>query len=254
MQTLSALCNAPVVGLQAPTCDGVNSAQRDEILEVNQMKKLIFQSGVLMLLLTLILPVAYTYAADELESVSMGNWQWTATLGAVSWRNLESLEPAAGGEFNSLGFAMELAGHKHVTRWGSADVLVGADLGLFTTESSISGFQENFTQRGLYLTPSMKLRFGDRNVKYMNLEVGLGWYEMDIAELDCTDFCTEFDEPFNSDVLGGYLGISSGFGTSFVMGLKAHFVDFGPVTGLGPNTGDLNGPVYIFSAGFAFGG
>lgn len=36
MQTLSALCNAPVVGLQAPTCDGLNSIQRDEILEVNQ--------------------------------------------------------------------------------------------------------------------------------------------------------------------------------------------------------------------------
>ena len=36
MQTLSALCNAPVVGLQAPTCDGLNSSQHDEILEVNQ--------------------------------------------------------------------------------------------------------------------------------------------------------------------------------------------------------------------------
>jgi hypothetical protein len=26
------------------------------------------------------------------------------------------------------------------------------------------------------------------------------------------------------------------------------------VTGLGPGTGDLNGPVYIFSLGIAFGG
>ena len=53
MQTSSALCNAPVVSLQAPACDGSNFTQRDEILEVNQMKKLIFQSGVLLLLLTL---------------------------------------------------------------------------------------------------------------------------------------------------------------------------------------------------------
>ncbi len=40
MQTLSSLCNAPVIGLQAPTCDGLNVTQRDEILEVNQMKKM----------------------------------------------------------------------------------------------------------------------------------------------------------------------------------------------------------------------
>ena len=53
MQTLSALCNAPVVGLQAPVCDGSNFTQGDEILEVNQMNKILFQSGVLLLLLAL---------------------------------------------------------------------------------------------------------------------------------------------------------------------------------------------------------
>ncbi len=37
MQTLSALCNPPVIGLHAITCEGVKSTQRDESLEVNQM-------------------------------------------------------------------------------------------------------------------------------------------------------------------------------------------------------------------------
>lgn len=36
MQTLSALCNAAVVGLQTPTFDDLNSTPRDELLEVNQ--------------------------------------------------------------------------------------------------------------------------------------------------------------------------------------------------------------------------
>ncbi len=53
MQTLSALGNAPLVDLQAPTGDGLNATRRDEISEVNQMKKLLFQSSVLLLLLAL---------------------------------------------------------------------------------------------------------------------------------------------------------------------------------------------------------
>ncbi len=40
MQTLSSLCNAPVIGLHAPTCDDLNSTQRDEISEVNHCEKI----------------------------------------------------------------------------------------------------------------------------------------------------------------------------------------------------------------------
>jgi hypothetical protein len=155
---------------------------------------------------------------------------------------------------------VELAGHKHVARWGSADVLVGADFGFFATQSDIPGITEDFTQRGLYLTPSMKFRFGERSKRYLNLEAGLGWYQVDFAELICDEdvfnniVCVEIAEPFDEDTLGGYLGISGGFGGGFIMGLKVHFADFGKVTGLGPDTGDLKGPIYILSLGGAFGG
>ena len=60
-------------------------------------------------------------------------------------------------------------------------------------------------------------------------------------------------DTFNKDILGGYLGISGGFGGWFIMGLKVHFANFGQVTGLGPGTGDLKGPIYILSLGGAFG-
>jgi len=42
-------------------------------------------------------------------------------------------------------------------------------------------------------------------------------------------------------------------GGGFIMGLKVHFADFGKVTGLGPDTGGLRGPIYIFSLGGAIG-
>ncbi len=208
----------------------------------------------------LILPVISICAADESVPHAPGHWSGTATVGLVIWSDLKNLEPAAGGSFDSLGFIVELAGHKHVARWGPADVLIGVDLGIFATQSDIPGITEDFTQRGLYLTPSMKFRFGERSRRYLNLEAGLGWYQVDFAELICDDdnfnniVCIEIAEPYDEDTLGGYLAISGGFGGGFIMGLKVHVADFGKVTGLGPDTGELKGPIYIFSLGGAFGG
>ncbi len=208
----------------------------------------------------LVLPVTSIYADDESEPYVQGRWTGTATFGLMTWSSLRNLEPAVGGGFDSLGFVVEFAGHKHVTRFGSADVLIGMDFGIFATQSDIPGITEDFTQRGLYLTPSMKFRFGERSSRNLNLEAGLGWYQVDFAELFCDEdvfnniVCVEIAEPFDEDTLGGYLGISGGFGGWFIMGLKVHFADFGKVTGLGPDTGDLKGPIYIFSLGGAFGG
>ncbi len=208
----------------------------------------------------LILPVIAICASDEPVPHAPGHWSGTATFGLMTWSDLNDLEPDAGGGFDSLGFIVELAGHKHVTRWGSADVLIGVDLGISATQSDIPGNTEDFTQRGVYVTPSIKFRFGERSRRYLNLETVLGCYQVDIAELICDEdifnkiVCIEIAEPYDEDALGGYLGITGGFGSGFIMGLKVHFADFGRVTGLGPDTGDLKGPIYIFSLGGAFGG
>ncbi len=211
-------------------------------------------------IIALTLPVNSIYAADESVAPTAGRWSGTATFGLVTWSDLRALDPAVGGSFDSLGFVVEFAAHKHVTRWGSADVLVGADFAVFATQSDIPGITEDFTQRGLYLTPSIKFRFGERSSKYLNLEAGLGLYQVDFAELKCDEDifnnieCIELTVPYDENILGGYLGITGGFGGGFIMGLKVHFADFGEVTALGPDTGDLKGPIYIFSLGGAFGG
>ncbi len=207
----------------------------------------------------LIMPVIATYAAEESVPSAQGRWSGTVTAGLMSWSDLNHLEPAAGGGFDSLGFVVEMAGYKHVARWGPADVLIGVNLGIFATQSNVPGILEDFTQRGLYLTPSMKLRFGERGRRYLNLEAGLGWYQVDIAELICgsdpfnNTVCIEIAEPYDKSTLGGYLGITGGLGGGFIMGFKVHFADFGNVTGLGPDTGDLKGPIYMLSLGGAFG-
>ena len=120
----------------------------------------------------LIMPVIATYAAEESVPSAQGRWSGTVTAGLMSWSDLNHLEPAAGGGFDSLGFVVEMAGYKHVARWGPADVLIGVNLGIFATQSNVPGILEDFTQRGLYLTPSMKLRFGERGRRYLNLEAG----------------------------------------------------------------------------------
>ncbi len=181
----------------------------------------------------LIMPVISTYAADESEPYAPGRWSWTATAGLMIWSDLKDLEPAAGGGFDSLGTAVELGGHKHVAHWGPADILIGVDFGISATQSDIPGITENFTETGVYLTPSMKFRFGERSRRYLNLEAGLGWYLVDIAEYDCEDnnfdsnnihndssdddnfnniVCTLIARPYDEDTLGGYLGITGGFG------------------------------------------
>ena len=167
----------------------------------------------------LILPIIPIYAADEPAPNAAEQWSGTFTVGLMTWSDLKDLEPAVGGGFESLGFALEIAGHKHVTSWGSADVLVGADFGLFATWSDIPGISEDLRQRGLYLTPSMQIRFGERSGRYLNLGAGLGWYQVDFAELHCDEdyfnnnnsVCIEITKPYDENSLGGYLGITGGF-------------------------------------------
>ena len=186
-------------------------------------------------------------------------WEWAFGIGAMSWGDLGDVQSTLGGNFDNYGFALDMSLHRRV-EVGDATLLLGGDLGFFSTESNIPGIFEDLVQRGVYLTPSMRLRFGDSNRSYVDLEAGAGWYNTDFAEIDCDNYgtifggpvCTEINDPFDSNAFGGYLGIKAGFNKWFTAGLRAHFADFGQVTGLPTVDGDLGGPVYTLMFGARF--
>lgn len=180
-------------------------------------------------------------------------WLLSISAGVMNWEKLSNIESSLGGKFDDAGFGLEFAAHKRVSMWGNADVLVGVDLGVFGMESDIRGTFINLTQRGLYVTPSVKLGFGER-FRYF-LEAGAGWYNVDFAEVDCSApyaYCAELDAPYNADALGAYLGIRAQLGRTMYLGLRAHHADFGPVTGINSVSADLKGPFYLLSVGAGF--
>ena len=193
-------------------------------------------------------------AIAEDQASTAPKWSGSVSIGASSWDNLQDLSSENGEGFDSIGWSLDFGGHRYMTRWGSADVLLGADFGFFGAEGDIPGLRADYTQRGLYLTPSTRLRFGERGKRHMDIEFGIGWYEVDIVELDCESggICSELDEPYNSDRMGGYAGVSGGFGQWFVMGLRVHMADFGEVSGVGAVPVKLDGPVVTLNFGLSW--
>ncbi len=214
------------------------------------------QSGCLALLLCL--SVWSMAHADPLETAK-SPWEWGFGIGVTSWADLADVQSSLGGDFDQYGYALDMSVHRRV-QIGHSTLLLGADLGFFSAESGIPGVFEDLIQRGVYLTPSMKLRFGDSGRGHVDLEAGAGWYNTDFAELNCENqgtiiggpVCTEINESFDANAFGGYLGIRGSFNKWFSASLRAHFADFGEVTGLPTVSGDLGGPIYTLMFGARF--
>lgn len=186
-------------------------------------------------------------------------WEWGFGIGGSFWGELGDVQSTLGGGFDQYGFALDMSAHRQVAARG-ATLLLGVDLGFFSTESDIPGVFEDLVQRGVYLTPSMRLRFGDAGRGHVDLEAGAGWYNADFAEINCEDYgtiisgptCTELNDPFDANAFGGYLGVRAGFNRWFTAGVRAHFADFGEVTGVPTVSGELDGPVYTLMFGGRF--
>ncbi len=194
-----------------------------------------------------------TNADDMVDGNEAKPFLWSLSAGAVTWESLGNIETLSGGTFDDVGFGLEIAGHKRVSRWGNADVLVGVDLGFFTIDSNILGIYNELTQRGLYLTPSVKLGFGERS-RYF-LEAGAGWYNTDFAEYTCYtvySYCPELEAPFEANALGAYLGFRARLGQFAFVSLRAHHADFGEVSGIDSVATGLTGPFYSLLVGASF--
>ena len=162
-----------------------------------------------------------------------------------------------------------------MNRWGSNRLLLGLDVGFFSNESDVFYVREDLISRGMYLTPSVKWRFESSGGPRYSLDFGLGYYVVDIAEVDMSEYygyycCYGYTEEvlWEESTLGGYVGTTIDFGDTgrrrgrgFTMGAKIHWLDLGTVRdenpyrlqdALGNNAGRLQGPIYSMQFGYAF--
>lgn len=127
-------------------------------------------------------------------------------------------------------------------------------MGFFGTDSNIVFLTEDLTQRALYLTPNLSVRFGPRDKNYLMFKTGIGWYKVDFAELDCdVSPCAELSDPFDESAFGGHVDVIGGLGRWLIVGLGVHYADFGEVPGFPEDGNRVKGPIYQFTVGFAFG-
>lgn len=190
---------------------------------------------------------------EKQEGYYPGVVRAAGVVGITNWDSVADLEPANGGGFDSDGNSLEFSLHFVVwaTRYG--DLLFGGDIGLFRNAGA--GYIPELTTlsaRGFYLTPSLKWRLGQYGHLRTHLEAGAGYYKIDLADADYFGG----DEIWKERTLGGYLGLSFDFPFSIAyleptVGLKVHYFDAGAAGGIGPDAGDVTGPVYTLQFGFA---
>lgn len=208
---------------------------------------------ILLTAIALLTAHSHARADDVVDSAAAKPWLWGISGGITAWENLGNIETRSGGNFADLGFGLDLSLHKRVKKWGSTDLLLGVDLGFLTNDSDIRGIYTNLSQRGLYLTPSVKLGFGER-ARYF-LEAGAGWYNVDFSEINCYDvylYCTDVNVPFDANALGTYLGFRAPLGRVAFLGIRAHHADFGQISGIDSPATRLEGPFYSLFVGAAF--
>jgi hypothetical protein len=184
-----------------------------------------------------------------------------AFLGYHSWDELGQLTPEGSGSFDTGGFNLGVAGHWRVRDQQHGDLWLGVDFAFFSNESDIRYLGEDLLSRGMYITPSIKWLLERGEGPRYSLDLGLGFYLVDIAVLPADE------ELWEDPAFGGYIGASLELplgGSTRRRGLslsaKIHMFDlgevgdeeilFGQAPVLGSNAGSLAGPVLMFQFGY----
>lgn len=185
---------------------------------------------------------------------------WLALPG---WPNLGDLRPAAGGSFKGIGYGIGAAAHWPLRQRDNGALLLGIEGAVMATESDIPAYLDELLARDAYVSVSAKWLMG--RAQNASLDFGLAYHLLDIAQLDSGyNVAVEF-ESWEESAAGFFVGAGWDVGAGkpgssggLSLGLKVHFVDFGIVRDedifiapvLGPNAGDLGGPIYSLQIGY----
>ena len=209
-----------------------------------------------------------TAFAQPVDNANDPRWfeswiRWSVAIGVNSWPAAADVEPLVGGGFDDAGPVLEFSAHFRTAQTQKSELLTGIDFGAFSSESNIPLFTDTVTARGMYITPSVKWMFGKKH-RY-SLDAGVGYYLVDIAEVEHMGASTSEIQIWENSALGGYLGGTWDVGSNnpekthgMSLGLKVHFVDFGQVSDqdiflpprFGASAGALTGPVYQLQFGY----
>ena len=217
--------------------------------------------GIAIAALALAHVIANTTHAEERPFADM---RADISLDMPMWPGLTDLQPASGGSFDSIGFGIGGSVHWPVAQFASSELLLGIGGTIAATDSSISGLIEDLLARQFYLGGSVKWLFGDaRNV---SLDLGLGYHELDMAQVDSSWLGSIEVEHFSKSAASGFVGGTWDIGADrpdhdggLMLALRVHFADFGTVSDqalfqtdvLGSNAGKLGGPLYMIRVGYS---
>ncbi len=188
-------------------------------------------------------------------------------MGFQLWNEIRDVSPVLPGDFESSGINLGGAAHWRMRETSRHDLFLGLDLGYFTNPSNIGYRNGDLAANVLYVTPSVKLLFDRGSGPTYSMDFGLGYYFADITETELVLYSGYSETRFWDDsAFGGYLGGSVSFPSEkrkrrggFTASAKIHMFDFGPVRDeddgrlfpvLGPDAGNLAGPLLMFQFGY----
>ena len=191
--------------------------------------------------------------------------RWDMSLDVPIWPALSDIQPLAPGSFDASGFGLGMSYHVLVAAYATSDILIGFDGSIAATDSNIPGRFGNLLARQLYLGGSVKWLFG--RARNFSLDAGLGYLEVDMADIDSNWWGTLEYENWGTSKASGFVGATWDIGagrpdkhSGLFVGLRAHFADLGHIHDedaavffptLGNDAGRLNGPLYLLRIGYS---
>ena len=211
----------------------------------------------LLFVATIVLAVPYQFAtAADGDGVFGQYWGIRTGLNYSSWDGLGDVVPAGrGGEFKTNGVGIEMGAYTSIATVGTSWLFAGVEIGAMGFNTSLLESEPKLESAldAAHITTSLKFRFGESDRNYFDLDAGFGYYLASTKYIDCVAIPNCFASEADESVVGGYLGVSGRIWKGLVLGARIHQADFGTINAIGPNSGDLKGPIYTVSVVWDFG-